>query len=67
VATVGLFLPSARFFVPAAPPSERAHFLIRALLKFAPMEQNQWLWVGKRDQKRARGDILAADLALYLY
>jgi hypothetical protein len=39
VAVVGLFLPSARFC--AGGPAAGVHFLTRALLKFAPMEQNQ--------------------------
>jgi hypothetical protein len=51
-------------FVPAAPPPG-VHFLLRALLKFAPMEQNQQLMQLKGIRKERVIDILAADPALY--
>jgi hypothetical protein len=50
----------------AGGPAAGVHFLTRALLAEIRADGKEPIVVGKVDQKRARGDILAADLAIYL-
>jgi hypothetical protein len=63
VAVVGLLLPSARFC--AGGPAAGVHWPFPdTCLAEIRADGTEPIIAGKRDQKRARGDILAADLAL---
>ena len=64
MAVVGLFLPSVLVFC-AGGPAAGVDFLTRALLAEIRADGKEPIAVGKVDQKRARGDILAADPALF--
>jgi hypothetical protein len=65
VAAGGLFSPSARFFLPAA-LSPGVRFLPRALLKFAPMGQNQLMRLKWTRKERVRAGSCASPNAIFL-